>query len=134
MQTSSRKVLKHSKVTELSPTCSFILCGKRSGPRCVCVCTRMCVFMEHGSRGWVGARILCCPPQFPIAYPVHMPYLAQSSSTLCNPLDCSSPGSFVHEIFQARILVQVAISYSKDLSSPGIEPTSPVSPALQVGS
>ena len=52
----------------------------------------------------------------------------------CNPLDYSSPGSFVHEIFQARILVQVAISYSRDLPAPGIELTSPVSPALQVGS
>ena len=33
---------------------------------CVCVCVHMCVFMKHGSRGWVGARILSCPPEFPI--------------------------------------------------------------------
>ena len=30
----------------------------------------------------------------------------------CNPLDCSPPGSSVHEIFQARILEWVAISFS----------------------
>ena len=29
--------------------------------------------------------------------------------TLCDPIDCSLPGSSVHEIFQARILVWVAI-------------------------
>ena len=32
-------------------------------------------------------------------------------STLCNPMDCSSPGSSVHGILQARILECVAISY-----------------------
>ena len=36
----------------------------------------------------------------------------QSCLTLCNPMDCSLPGSSVHRISQARILEQVAISYS----------------------
>ena len=45
--------------------------------------------------------------------------------TLCDPTDCSLPGSIVHEIFQARILERVAISYSGDLPDPGIEPVSP---------
>ena len=31
---------------------------------------------------------------------------------LCNPMDCSLSGSFVHGIFQARILDWVAVSYS----------------------
>ena len=35
---------------------------------------------------------------------------AQSCLTLCDPMDCSSPGSSVHRIFQARILEWVAIS------------------------
>ena len=35
---------------------------------------------------------------------------AQSCLTLCNTMDCSPPGSSVHEILQARILEQVAIS------------------------
>ena len=30
--------------------------------------------------------------------------VAQSCPTLCNPMDCSSPGSSVHGILQARIL------------------------------
>ena len=28
----------------------------------------------------------------------------QSCPTLCNPMDCSPPGSSIHEILQARIL------------------------------
>ncbi|CAI9158321.1 unnamed protein product [Rangifer tarandus platyrhynchus] len=38
--------------------------------------------------------------------------VAQSCPTLCDPMDCSLPGSFVHGIFQARILEWVAISFS----------------------
>ena len=30
--------------------------------------------------------------------------VAQSCLTLCDPMDCSLPGSSVHEIFQARVL------------------------------
>ena len=36
----------------------------------------------------------------------------------CNPMDYSLPGSSVHGIFQARILEQVAISYSRGSSWP----------------
>ena len=38
---------------------------------------------------------------------------ARSYLTLCDPLDCSPPGSSVHGIFQARMLEWVAISYSR---------------------
>ena len=38
---------------------------------------------------------------------------AQLCLTLCDPTDCSLPGSSVHEISQARILEWVAISFSK---------------------
>ena len=37
----------------------------------------------------------------------------QSCLTLCNPMDCSPPGSSVHGISQARILEQVAVSSSR---------------------
>ena len=40
---------------------------------------------------------------------------------------CSPRGYSLHGIFQARILKWVAISYSRDVPDPGIEPTSPVS-------
>ena len=38
--------------------------------------------------------------------------------TLCNPMDCSPPGSSVHGILQARMLEWGAISYSKRSSQP----------------
>ena len=38
--------------------------------------------------------------------------VAQSCPTLCDPMDCSLPGSFVHGILQARILEWVAISFT----------------------
>ena len=41
-----------------------------------------------------------------------------SCPTLCDPLDCSLPGSFVHGIFQARILKWVAISSHSGSSLP----------------
>ena len=37
---------------------------------------------------------------------------------LCNPMDCSLPGSSVNGISQARILQQVGISYSRGSSWP----------------
>ena len=43
---------------------------------------------------------------------------AQSCPTLFDPKDCSPPGSFVHRIFQARILEWVAISFSRGSSQP----------------
>ena len=43
---------------------------------------------------------------------------AQSCPTLCEPKDCSLPGSSVHGILQARILEWVAISFSRGSSQP----------------
>ena len=51
--------------------------------------------------------------------------VAQLCLTLCGPVDCSLPGSSVRGILQARILEWVAISFSRDLPDPGIEPGSP---------
>ena len=44
--------------------------------------------------------------------------VAQSCPTLCDPTDCSLPGSSVHGISQARILGWVAISFSGRSSQP----------------
>ena len=38
--------------------------------------------------------------------------VAQSCLTLCDPMDCSLPGSSVHGIFQASVLEWVAIAFS----------------------
>ena len=44
---------------------------------------------------------------------------------LCDPMDCSLPGSLVHGISQARILDQVAFTCPGYLPYPEIEPMSP---------
>ena len=51
--------------------------------------------------------------------------VTQLCPILCNPTDCSPPGSSVHGILQARILEWVAIS-----SSRGIFPTQGSNPCL----
>ena len=44
--------------------------------------------------------------------------VAKSCLSLCDPMDCSPPGSSVHEILQARILEWVAIPFSRGSSQP----------------
>ena len=57
--------------------------------------------------------------------------VAQSCQTVCEPIDCSPPGSSVHGILQTRILEWVAIPFSRESFQPGIKPRSP---ALQADS
>ena len=49
---------------------------------------------------------------------VHACLVTQSCMTLCDPLDCSPPGSSVHEIIQARILEWVVMPSSRESSWP----------------
>ena len=44
--------------------------------------------------------------------------VAQSCPTLCDPMDCSLPGSSIHGILQATVLEWVAISCSRGSSWP----------------
>ena len=44
--------------------------------------------------------------------------IVQSCLTLCDPVDCSPPGSSVHGILQARILEWVAMPSSRGPSQP----------------
>ena len=44
--------------------------------------------------------------------------VTQLCPTLCDPMDCSPPGSCVHGILQARILEWVAVSSSRGSSPP----------------
>ena len=73
----------------------------------VCVCS----FMSDSATPWTVAVL---PPQQ-------------------RPPPTPTSGSSVYEISQARILEWVAISSSRDLPDPGIELTSPASPALAGG-
>ena len=42
--------------------------------------------------------------------------ITSSCSTLCNPMNCSPPGSFVHGIFRVRKLESAAIPFSRGSS------------------
>ena len=48
----------------------------------------------------------------PFPSPMQESEVAQSCPTLCDPMDCSPPGSSVHGIFQARVLEWGAIAFS----------------------
>ena len=64
-------------------------------------------------------------PKLPFLWPRTHAKSLQLCPTLCDPMDCSLPGSSVHDIFQARILEWVATPFSRGSSPPGIEPGSP---------
>ena len=55
---------------------------------------------------------------------------AQSCLTLCNTMDCSLPGSYVHGISRQEYWSGLPFPSPGDLPDSGIEPTSLVSPAL----
>ena len=84
--------------------------------------------LGHGSQNGLLALhkhwdCLQTTPQKPAEPPIQIIccccYLvAKFSPTLCDPMDCSPPGSTVHGISQARILEWVAISFSKGSSQP----------------
>ena len=61
----------------------------------------------------VAAHRLSCP---------EVVLVAQSCPTLCDPMDCSPPGSSVYGISQARILKWVDISFSRGSSGPKGQP------------
>ena len=61
-------------------------------------------------------------------YSEHVPCVYDSCDlclTHCKPMDCSPPGSLVHEISQATILDWAAFPTPRDLPDPGIQPMSP---------
>ena len=50
--------------------------------------------------------------------------VAQSCPTLCDPINCSPSGSYVHGITQARILEWLPFPFLEDLPDSGIKPES----------
>ena len=66
--------------------------------------------------------------------------VAQSCLTLCNPMDCSPPGSSVHGILQAKCWSGLPFPFPGDLPDPEVEPGSltlqadplPSEPPLQI--
>ena len=55
---------------------------------------------------------------FPSLFELACCVKVKSCLTLCDPVECSLPGSSVHGILQARILEWVAISFSRGSSRP----------------
>ena len=73
--------------------------------------------LTHFQEGWEISLLECCE-------------VVQSRLTLCDPMDCSPPGSSVHGAFQARMLEGLPFPTPGDLPDPGVEPMSLASPAL----
>ena len=73
---------------------------------------------------WPAFHWILLPHNLPVGSPteiwvVHVPAQSlQSSPTLCNPMNCSPPGSSVPGILQARILEWVAMPSSRGSSQP----------------
>ena len=61
---------------------------------------------------------------------VYLCVCAQSCLTLCDPTDCSQPGSSVHEIIKQEYWSGLPFSSPRDLPEPGIKSMSLLSPAL----
>ena len=80
--------------------------------------------VNHGKSVWVNEHLESLQKGW---------LFSRSVVSLCDIMDCSPPGSSVRGIVQARILEQVAISFSRDLPDPGTEPVSLRSPALAGG-
>ena len=63
---------------------------------------------------WCFSFSICPPNEWKAKVSV-----AQSCPTLCNPMDCSPPGSSIHGIFQASILEWVAIPLNIPMNTQG---------------
>ena len=82
---------------------------------CVCVTNMVILDLGHNLIWWVD-HLFFSPH---LLHPSESKSeVAQSRPTLCNPMDCSLPGSSARGIFQARILEWVAISFSRGSSQP----------------
>ena len=73
----------------------------------ILMATKCVDFIPHQAILWLSRHQL------------HVRSVTQLCPILCNPVDCSPPGSSVHGILQARILEWAAISFSRGSSWPG---------------
>ena len=84
---------------------------------------------ECGEKGILLCRWWECKLVRPLwktvwRFPMQAYSVTKLCLTLCDPMDCSPPGFSVYEIFQARILEYIAISFSGGLPNPEFQPTS----------
>ena len=74
------------------------------------------------TRTWVShivdfTHIVALPPE-PLGIEHQFSSVAQLCLTLCDPMDCSLPGSSIRGIFKAGVLEWVAISFSRGSFQP----------------
>ena len=81
----------------------------------------LCVFGRNATEA-----LLCPPPHCILSGDTgdlcSVVCVAQSCPTLCDPVDCSPPGSSVHGILQARVLQRVVMPSSRESPNPGMNP------------
>ena len=85
--------------------------------------TRDCCVARHGGSYFPHQGLLCSKARgillpSPGIEPACLKVKVQSRPILCDPMDCSLPGSSVHGIFQAIVLEWIAISFSRGSSQP----------------
>ena len=66
--------------------------------------------LEYRKYHWIAFFNMVSFLLWPLSY-----NMGSIALTLWNPIDCSLPGSFVHGVFQTRLLEWVAISYSSHI-------------------
>ena len=81
-----------------------------------CVCVLAVINSAAVNIGVFSLNI--CPGVGLMDHNVTLRVQAQSYPTLCDPMDCSPPGSSVHGVPQARRLEWVAFSFSRGSSQP----------------
>ena len=84
-----------------------------------CKCPAAYPLMRFSSHWWfLRDLIFIVVVTIYVCVCIYLSKVAQLCPTLCDPMDCSLPGSTLHGILQARVLEWVAISFSRGSSQP----------------
>ena len=110
----------YKKSNETSKSCTIVICLDHNNHSVlalvfIVICMHIAFYLSIGGyKSPDPIRKICC-----------CFLLDQSFLTLCDPMDCSPPGSSLHGILQAKMLEYVAMPSSRGSSTPGIEPRFP---------
>ena len=85
---------------------------------CVCICICVYIYIYIYIMFWIQVLyfLVCDLCLYSLKSTLNSACSLSHVQLFCNPMECSLPGFSVHGIFQARILEQVAISYSRGCS------------------